>query len=239
MLLLDYNAQTPEENLALDEALLLEVESAIGGNPNSKMAHGVLRFWESQRHFVVLGRSNKAEIEVNMAACKNDAIPVLRRCSGGGTVVQGPGCLNYALVQPINSPELKGIKSSNRTIMSWIKAALLKFDPTIEVQGHTDLTAGNIKFSGNAQRRLKHTILFHGTLLYGFDLDRVSHWLNMPSDQPEYRQNRPHSEFITNINVPPHKLKNALSNYFEIEEELAKIPLKNAEKLAQEKYIAF
>ncbi|MDA1353706.1 MAG: lipoate--protein ligase family protein [bacterium] len=235
MKLWDYSAVNPAENLAYDEALLLEAEAHINTG-TGELLNGCLRFWESPEYFVVLGRSNKPETEVNLAACRSDQIPVLRRCSGGGTVVQGPGCLNYTLIQPINTPELKGIKSSNRTIMGWIRAALLKFDPTIDIQGHTDLTTDNIKFSGNAQRRLKHTILFHGTLLYGFDLDRVSDWLNMPSDQPEYRQNRPHSEFVTNIPVPAKKLKNALIDYFKIEEEITTPPHQTAQKLIREKY---
>ena len=87
--LLDLTLSTPAENLAADEALLDERE-ATAGEP-------VLRLWESPEHFVVVGYSNRVGTEVNEPACRARGIPILRRCSGGGTVLQGPGCLNYAL----------------------------------------------------------------------------------------------------------------------------------------------
>src|SRR5258706_6702590 len=94
MKVLDLTLPTPAENLACDEALLDAAESGEAGE--------VLRFWESPEYFVVVGYANKLTTEVNVAACETRRIPILRRCSGGGTVVQGPGCLNYALVLRIN-----------------------------------------------------------------------------------------------------------------------------------------
>jgi hypothetical protein len=52
-------------------------------------------FWESDRHFVVLGRASSLTDDVHVAACRQDHIPVLRRASGGGTILQGP---SYAFV---------------------------------------------------------------------------------------------------------------------------------------------
>ena len=83
---LDLTIPSPAENLACDEALLDWCESGDGVE--------CLRFWESPEPFVVVGYANKVETEVNVAACEARKIPILRRCSGGGTVVQGPGCLN-------------------------------------------------------------------------------------------------------------------------------------------------
>src|SRR5689334_16956944 len=90
MKILDLTLPTPAENLACDEALLQAAETGNSGE--------VLRFWESPTHFVVVGYANKVGAEVNVAACDARNVPILRRCSGGGTVLQGPGCLNYALV---------------------------------------------------------------------------------------------------------------------------------------------
>src|SRR5689334_9674348 len=94
MKVLDLTLPSPPENLACDEALLGLAESGAGEE--------VLRFWESTEYFVVVGYANKVAVEVNVAACEVGGIPILRRCSGGGTVVQGPGCLNYALVLRIS-----------------------------------------------------------------------------------------------------------------------------------------
>src|SRR5690348_7731166 len=81
---------TPAENLAIDEALL---DAAAAG----ELPGDVLRLWEPARPFAVLGRSSRRE-EVHAAACEADGIPILRRCSGGASVVAGPGCLMYGLV---------------------------------------------------------------------------------------------------------------------------------------------
>src|SRR6476661_8339047 len=91
--LLDLTLPSPIENLALDEALLEDLEE--------NESHPVLRLWESDRHFVVLGRSSSLTEDVHLDACEQHAIPVLRRASGGGIVLQGPGCLSYAVVLPL------------------------------------------------------------------------------------------------------------------------------------------
>src|SRR5262245_29464931 len=98
MRLLDYTFPTPEENLACDEALLDLCEA--GHAPE------VLRFWEPSSHFVVVGYANRIADEVNVTECRTRGIPILRRCSGGGTVLQGPGCVNYALVLRIGGAQL-------------------------------------------------------------------------------------------------------------------------------------
>ena len=51
--LIDLSLASPQEHLALAEALLLEAESAAA--EGRKL--GYLRFWESPKHFVVLGVS--------------------------------------------------------------------------------------------------------------------------------------------------------------------------------------
>ncbi|MCU0785114.1 MAG: lipoate--protein ligase family protein, partial [Verrucomicrobia bacterium] len=110
MRFLDLTLPTPAGNLACDEALLDWCEAGGDGE--------VLRFWESPGHFVVVGYANKVATEVNAAACEAREIPVLRRCSGGGTVVQGPGCLNYALILRITADgPTRNISAANQFIM--------------------------------------------------------------------------------------------------------------------------
>ena len=113
----DCTFPSPAENLAGDEALLDWCESGGGSE--------TLRFWESSDPFVVVGYANKVATEVNVAACEARKIPVTRRCSGGGTVVQGPGCLNYSLILPITKDgPLHGIAVANQYIMRRNRAAI-------------------------------------------------------------------------------------------------------------------
>ena len=65
----------------------------------------------------------------------------------------------------------------------------------VKVAGHTDLAVGNLKFSGNAQRRKARYYLFHGTILVDFDLELVGRVLRAPSKEPEYRAQRFASRF--------------------------------------------
>src|SRR5690348_6629906 len=108
-LLWEATFKSPAENLACDEALLDECESSD--------ASGFVRFWESPSYFVVLGYGKQLEQEVFGEVCAEENIPILRRCSGGGTVVQGPGCVNYTLVLPIGSSrDLETISGANCSI---------------------------------------------------------------------------------------------------------------------------
>ena len=231
----DRTFPSPTENLACDEALLDWCESGEGTE--------CLRFWESLAPFVVVGYANKVATEVNVAACEARKIPILRRCSGGGTVVQGPGCLNYTLVLPITKDgPLHSIPVANQFIMRHNRAAIepevrsQKSEARVAIRGHTDLAIGGRKFSGNSQRRRKHYLLFHGTFLLNFDLTLISDLLQMPSKQPDYRESRKHADFLTNINASSEMLKSALQKAWGADSPLINLPLEKIKALAREKY---
>ena len=114
--LYDHSFSKEEENLACDDALLLYV--------NENPTLNILRFWESPSYYVVLGLSNKEHTEANVKHCKDDTIKICRRCSGGGTVLQGPGCMNYAFILPISEHPIQTISETNTFVMSLKKGAL-------------------------------------------------------------------------------------------------------------------
>jgi lipoate-protein ligase A len=205
MMCLDLTLSSPEENLALDEALLDAAENA-GAGP-------VLRFYEPKDYFVVVGYGNRIGTEVNQGFCEANGIPILRRCSGGGTVLQGPGVLNYTLIleaQP--GSRCANIPGANQFIMERnceaIRSAFALGD--VRIEGCSDLTFGGRKFSGNAQRRRQNFLMFHGSFLLQVDLEMIPRALRMPSKQPKYREGRSHAEFLTNLNVPAGAVKDAM-----------------------------
>ena len=191
------------ENLAADEALL-DLAETHGGD--------YLRFLAPSDRCVVVGYGNHLSREVDLEACALARVPVLRRCTGGGTVVLGPGCLAYSLVLEIERrPELATITSTNRFVMERHRAALAPLArDAVRVDGHTDLVLGERKFSGNAQRRRRRAVLFHGTFLHDFDLTWIPRLLRFPSLQPEYRRDRDHLEFVTNFPASAARLRDAL-----------------------------
>jgi lipoate-protein ligase A len=230
MKLCDLTLGTPEENLACDEALL---DLAEAGECDE-----LLRLWALPQYFVVLGYANKAATEANLAFCRKLTIPVLRRCTGGGAVLQGPGVLNYSLILRItDSAPFNSIPATNRFILERHRDALapLLLAP-VEWRGQTDLAIGGLKFAGNSQRRHRRFLLFHGSFLLHLDLSLVEKTLPQPSRQPDYRINRSHADFLINLNVPPHKLKTTLARVWDATEPLAPIPFDQITRLAQEKY---
>jgi lipoate---protein ligase len=230
---IEHSELMPEANLALDEAIVDYCEEHD--------AAGFLRFWESSVPFVVVGYSNQIETEVNRAECINLGIPILRRCTGGGTVLQGPGCYNYTLCLPIESRvQFETITSSNRFIMEQNRDALAAITGLpIQVQGHTDLTVEGVKCSGNAQRRKRKYLLFHGTFLLESDLGLVEKVLKFPSHQPAYRAGRPHSEFIRNLPVSRSQVRTALIRAWEAQgiNQLPGEILKLSARLIATKYL--
>ena len=202
--LLDLTLPSPIENLALDETLLDELDD-VGGDP-------VLRFWESGRHFVVLGPSCRLMDDVHVDACEADGVPVLRRASGGGTVLQGPGCLSYALVLPLTlHPQLGNIRSTNQFILERMASTLHRWEPGTHFVGTSDLAIDGRKISGNAQRRKRNALLFHGTILYAMQGTLIARYLKQPARQPEYREDRPHGAFLRTIDAPSQDLKRAIA----------------------------
>jgi lipoate-protein ligase A len=230
MVCIDVTLPSPEENLACDEALL----DACEGDG----AEEALRFWEPAQYFAVVGYANVAAREVNLPFCEANGIPVLRRCTGGGTVLQGPGCLNYSLVLRISETgPLRSISGANEFILKRhreiLSAALGK---EVELRGQTDLAIGEVKFSGNAQRRKREWLIFHGTFLLDFDIPLIAQALPMPSKQPDYRGQRGHEDFLTNLAVSAEKMKGALREAWSAKNERVEVPVGRIEQLVREKY---
>lgn len=229
MHLFDHSRALPHENLALDEALIAGAESGETGE--------VLRFWESPVPFVVLGAGGAVVQEAHGDACRREGVPILRRCSGGGTVLQGPGCLNYALLLDRDKrAEYSTIENTNRVVLAGVADALAACGVPAQLDGTSDLTVDGFKFSGNAQRRRKRWILFHGTILYAFELDQIARYLREPRKQPEYRADRQHGKFVRNVPLEPASFKAALAHAFNAREPLLHWPEAHMHRLVAEKY---
>ncbi len=176
-----------------------------------------LRFWQSSSYAIVLGRIGKVEDDLHIEAIKQDHVPVIRRSSGGGTVIQGRGCFNYAFVlSKVINPALDDLKASYAWISERVIEALAKQGVQAVFRPISDLALADNdkKFSGNAQRRGRTHILHHGTILYDFDLALIPHYLKQPKDMPAYRQNRSHLDFVTNIKIQPDRFKADLAAAF-------------------------
>lgn len=230
MFYLEHTCPTPAEDLALDEALLEAAEE-------SSEPREVLRIWEPKRTAVILGRSSAADVEANFAECQKLGVEVLRRTSGGAAVVLGPGCLMYSVVLSyVRRPQLRSIDEAHRFVLETVLQAVLAQVPDAVRRGTSDLAVGDRKFSGNSLRCRRDNLLYHGTLLYDFPLERIGSVLGTPPRQPQYRAGRAHGEFVGNLGCSRQSLIQGLRSAFAADLILPAIPWDRVQALADEKY---
>lgn len=251
---LNLTLSTPAENVALDEALL---DWAEEGAPNVE----VLRVWESPEPMAVAGRSSRIDEEIDVAECTRRQIPILRRSSGGAAIVAGPGCLMYAVVLSYaERPELRDITRAHKFVLDRLAGALRTFDLPVRCAGTSDLViaesgecfpqsarsspaaAGNSqpeiprKFSGNSLRVKRTHFLYHGTLLYNFNLTLIAECLKTPPRQPAYRSQRTHIEFVANVSLNQQQLIDAVDAAFPTTGELTDVPVARVRELVEKRF---
>lgn len=227
---LDLSLSTAAENIALDEALLDEAESC-------ETARETLRIWEPQQPMVVVGRSSQFQVEVRLDACRELGIPVLRRSSGGASIVAGPGCLMYAVVLSYQMrPQLRVLSEAHRWVLGALGDALRELASGVKCHGTSDLAIDGRKFSGNSARCRRNHLLYHGTLLYDFPLDLVERCLAMPPRMPDYRENRPHRSFIANLPLGREAIRRAVIEAFDANELRDHWPESRTAQLVAEKF---
>jgi lipoate-protein ligase A len=170
---------------------------------------------------------------------------VLRRPSGGATVVAGPGCLMYAVVLDLERrPDLRSVDRAHQWVLGRNAAALAYPGVDVSCAGTSDLTlrqtgAGDLpprKFSGNSLRLKRHRLLYHGTILYDFPLARLSRWLGPPARRPDYRGERDHEDFVTNFPASREAIAAAMANAWDATETLPDWPRDRTDQLAAGRY---
>ena len=243
MRLLLHTAESSSRDLALEEAIHTLLEEGTSSN--------TWRLWQARQNTVVIGTGQEAAREVNLDAAKKDSIAVLRRHSGGGAVIIGPGMINFSAFY-----HFKDLPGSD-TIRGAMLGAL---NPVIQLldgwgvhacdAGLSDLAVmskdGTLrKIAGNAQARKKKSVLVHGTLLANPDWQRLSGLLRYPSKAPDYRAGRDHRSFLTSLkDLQVHydldafaaALVSILGSSVAIEREPSKEEMNRAQQLVEEKY---
>lgn len=223
---------TVAENLALDEALLEEAHEGL-------TTHAVVRTWMAAEPTVVLGSSSRIEDEVDLAACASLGVRVVRRPSGGLTVVLGPGCLMWSVVlhQPAGPPPIDAVHAA---LIGPLVAALRSAGAPVSLRGSSDIAIGDgpgaRKVSGNALRIRRHGLLYHGTLLDAFDLSLVGRVLRHPPREPAYRAGRPHGEFLANLGLGREVLDAAVRTAFAAGRDRSHWPAERIARLVAERY---
>lgn len=227
---LDLTMPSVAENIALDEALLEEADAG-------RCPFEILRIWHAHAPFIVLGRSSRYRQEIDFERARNLGLPILRRVSGGASILAAPGCMFYALVLSLEErPELRMLDVAHQFVMNEMTRALAPLVPQIRYGGTCDLVLDEKKVSGNSVRVVRNWMLYHGSLLLDMDLALMDQLLQHPPREPDYRRARGHGEFVTNLRQPIRDVMDALRMGWKAHEALPIIPSQTVHRLIQERY---
>lgn len=181
---------------------------------------------------IVMGISGKPDKLLHQDAVKRDGIPVLKRFSGGGTVIVDHNTVFTTFI--CKQEDFPQVKPYPREIMAWSRdffspffSRLCNDDLKFDLR-EDDYVFNDRKFGGNAQSLSKGRWLHHTSFLWDFD-PRNMEYLTNPARQPEYRQQRSHLDFLcplkdvlkkdaANRETFEHELRAELDHNFVVED---------------------
>lgn len=177
----------------LDNALLDGVRST--GKPG-------LNIYVPQQPVIVLGRSNKVELELFEDAVLKDGVEVWRRKAGGGAVVLDPG--NVVVSVAVPSKGIGHIDFYVDRITTWFLAGLESVGiQGVRREGYSDLVIGDRKVSGSCMFNSRELFYYSATLLCKPDIALMERYLRHPPKEPDYRNGRPHRDFVRDLQQFP------------------------------------
>jgi len=143
---------------------------------------------------IVMGISGKAEELLDLEKVKRDKIPIIRRFSGGGTVIVDENTLFFTFIFSKN--DVLHIHAFPEPILRWSGAL---YADSFQIPNfhlvENDYAIGKKKCGGNAQYIKKDRWLHHTSFLWDYR-DENMDYLLMPAKRPKYRENRPHADFL-------------------------------------------
>ncbi len=125
---------------------------------------------------VIIGRNQDLETEVNLPFCREHAVRVVRRKSGGGCVYADKGNLMVSFITPE-----RGVDSVFPAFMRRLSAVLQSLGANAFVSGHNDVLVGGRKVSGSAFFVHPSSSIVHCTLMHSVDLDMLQNAITPPA----------------------------------------------------------
>jgi len=169
----------PAQGLAWDEALV-----------RAPVDRPTLLVWRAGPA-VVIGRFQRADWEVDAAACARGGVRVWRRFTGGGAVYLDLGTVCAALAFPAAHPSASAsIPEMYAPLLDGMVRACRALGADASRDERT-VRIGGRKVTGIAAHRGRDVTLVHGTLLVAADVDALRACLAGPRDGPLEGRPRP------------------------------------------------
>ncbi len=171
---------------------------------------------------IVMGISGKKERLVDADKLAKAPIPLIKRFSGGGTVIVDEDTL---FITFLFQKEAHPFPAYPEPILRWSAEI---YRPAFNLEHfqlrENDYVLGNHKCGGNAQYIKKDRWLHHTSFLWDFKQERMDYLLHPPK-APSYREGRSHGDFLCRLSDHlPNKnhflsrLKDELSTRYRLEE---------------------
>lgn len=194
---------------------------------------------------VIIGKNQNAFEQINLKVVEEAGIPVIRRISGGGAVYHDLGNVNFTFVLNRTSDR----NTDYGRFAAVIVSALGRLGVGAVLNNRSDILVDGKKVSGNARHYGRDRILYHGTLLYDTDLERLAEVLYVNPEGMESRGIK--SVYSTVANIGRYMERSVSAEAFQgkmaenvidllgipvNEYNLTEIEKKGIERLATEKY---
>ncbi|MDF2549432.1 MAG: putative lipoate-protein ligase [Chlamydiales bacterium] len=144
---------------------------------------------------IVLGLSNRLEEMVDLTLWQEEKIPLIRRFSGGGTVVVDEDTFFATFI--FQDQALRQTPEQVHAQMERIYARVFRMEGFCLREN--DYVIGERKFGGNAQSITRGRWLHHTSLLFNYQ-SKWMRYLKLPKQRPVYRKSRDHAAFLYTLN---------------------------------------
>ncbi|NCC81488.1 MAG: lipoate--protein ligase [Clostridia bacterium] len=128
--------------------------------------------WKN-RPSILIGRNQNTLTEIDYEYVRQEKIDVVRRLSGGGTVFNDLGNINFTFITK-KAQDGSSLSNGFEKFALPVIKALQSLGVNAVFTGRNDITIDEKKFSGNAQYHYKDKTLHHGTLLFSGNLERLA-----------------------------------------------------------------
>lgn len=134
---------------------------------------------------VVIGKNQNPWKEANVALLNSLHIPLLRRKSGGGTVVHDTGNVNFSfMTTKANFDRFKFVELICQAVNdSGLARYQIEVNPRGDIVTHTQPDNINYKVSGSAYKLSKGKSYHHGTMLLNLRLDILKQLLSTTEEK--------------------------------------------------------
>ena len=172
--LLDTGVRRAAENIALNRALLTARQQDI--SPST------LRFLGFEPA-ALLGFHQSAAQELNVAYCQANGITIQRRITGGGAIYFDTAQLGWELYLHKRELATADMTAIARRICVAVASGISSFGVAAEFRPRNDIEVDGRKISGTGGAFDGDALMYQGTLLIQFDVEKMLRVLNIPAEK--------------------------------------------------------